>query len=94
MIKVTVNPPPPKAHSKIRSPQAPPDIHAVPFDQKPITVLGIGNTAVKVLHDSGIFLLPDMVAFVESGGDFTEFPGIGPVTAEKIKTLLESYNER
>ena len=65
----------------IISPQAPPDIQPVPFDQKPLKLIGVPSKALPALEELGIKTLGD----VPDQMDWSKFPGIGEKTALKIE---------
>lgn len=91
-IKTQINSEP-LAKSRIRSPQAPADLEPVPYEQKSVGEIGLTPSVIKTLNGKGIYVLPDLDAFLSGGGDLTDFDGIGDKTAEKIEGLLEAYNE-
>lgn len=73
---------------KILSPQAPPDIMPVPWQERPLADVGAPSNVVKAAaEDHGIYTVGD----IPPGFDLTTISGVGPATAEKMQRLIEAY---
>lgn len=70
----------------ILSPQAPPDIEPVPFEDKPLSLLGLSSKSIEAAAELGILTLGD----VPESMDWQKIPGIGAKTAAKVEELMAS----
>lgn len=74
----------------VLSPQAPPDILPVPWQERPISDVGAPSNVVKALADEfGIYTIGD----IPEDFDLTSCPGVGPATAETMRGLIAAYQE-
>jgi hypothetical protein len=74
------------ANTFLLSPQTPPDVAAVPFADKPLSLLGLSSKSLDALKELDILTLgdvPDLMAW-------ENIPGIGPKTATKVEELFLS----
>ena len=70
----------------ILSPQAPGDIMPVPFDLKPVSLLGLSSKSIDALDELDIRTLGD----IPDAFAWEKIPGIGPKTAQKVEELYNS----